>query len=360
VTAEARIRPEIHALAGYTVPAGGEAIKLDAMENPWPWPDEALREAWLARLAEVRVNRYPDPRAAGLAERLRAHLGLAPEQALVLGNGSDELIQLITLALARPGATVMAPDPTFVMYRMIATFCGLDYQPVPLADDFGLDVEAFRAAMAAHDPAVVFLAWPNNPTGTLWARGDVERVIEAAPGLVVIDEAYQPFAGDSFVAELGRWPHVVVLRTLSKLGLAGLRLGALAGPPAWVEPIDKLRLPYNVNTLTQASAEFALENFAGLAAQAERIRAERDRLAERLGRHRGIEVYPSAANFLLVRLRGGSAQAAFEHLLARGIRVKCLDGSHPRLSGCLRLTIGTESETAALASALEEWLGDEQ
>lgn len=356
MTAGERIRPEVQALRAYAVPEGGEAVKLDAMENPYPWPDEALRAAWLEHLAAVRLNRYPDPRAPALAERLRRHLGLAPEQALVLGNGSDELIQLITLALARPGASVVAPEPTFVMYRLIATFCGLDYHGVPLGEDFELDVDAFTAAIAAHDPAVIFLAWPNNPTGTLWPRRDVERIIEAAPGLVVIDEAYQPFAGDSFVGDLGRWPHVAVLRTLSKLGLAGLRLGLLAGPPAWLEPIDKLRLPYNVNTLTQVSADFALAHFDRLADQAAQIRAERERLATRLAECAGVEVFPSAANFLLVRLNRGSARAAFDHLLAHGIRVKCLDGSDDRLAGCLRLTVGTPRENDALAGALRTWL----
>lgn len=347
-----RIRPEIRALSAYGVPAAGERVKLDAMENPWPWPGDSLRAKWLECLAAVSANRYPDPRAPELAARLRAHMALADDQALLLGNGSDELIQLITLALARPGACVMAPEPTFVMYRMIATFCGVDFRPVPLTADFALDVDAFVAAMAAHDPAVVYLAWPNNPTGNLWPRADVEAVIEAAPGLVVIDEAYQPFADDSFIGDLGRWPHVVVLRTLSKLGLAGLRLGALAGPPAWLDEIDKLRLPYNINVLTQASAAFALDHFDVLAMQAAGIRAERARMAATLAVHGALEVFPSDANFLLVRLREGDAVATFEALLATGIRVKCLHGSHPALAGCLRLTVGTPTENRELERAL--------
>jgi len=356
MSAADRIRPDVQALSAYAVPAMQEPIKLDAMENPWPWPDESLRAQWLERMATVAANRYPDPRAPALTERLRAHLGLGDEQGLLLGNGSDELIQLITLALARPGATVLAPEPTFVMYRMIATFCGLRYTGVPLGPDFDLDVDAMRRAIAEHDPAVIYLAWPNNPTGNLWSRADIEAVIEAATGLVVIDEAYQPFAGDSFIGDLGRWPHVVVLRTLSKLGLAGLRLGALAGPRSWLNEIDKLRLPYNINVLTQVSAEFALEHFPVLADQAAGIRAERDRLAVVLAACDGLEVYPSAANFLLVRCPRGQARTAFEALLAAGIRVKCLDGSHPALADCLRLTVGTPAENAALERALMAWL----
>ena len=353
-----RIRPEVQALSAYHVPPAGEVIKLDAMENPYPWPDDSLRARWLETLGQLSANRYPDPRAPELAARLRAHLALADEQGLVLGNGSDELIQLVTLALARPGAKVLVPEPTFVMYRMIATFCGVECIGVPLREDFGLDLEAMEAAIAEHDPAVVWLAWPNNPSGTLWPRADLQRILRAAGGLVVVDEAYQPFAGDSFVDELGAWDHLLVLRTLSKLGLAGLRLGALAGPPDWLGEIDKLRLPYNVNVLTQASAAFALDHFDALSAQAAEIRAQRERMAASLAALPGVTVYPSAANFLLLRLPQGRARPVFDALRAEGILIKCLDGSHPQLADCLRVTIGTPEENArfeeVFAGLLEE------
>jgi len=354
--ASERIRPEIRALSAYHVPDTGDVLKLDAMENPYPWPDAALRAAWLGTLEEVSVNRYPDPRARPVSERLRRQLALPDDQRLLLGNGSDELIQLVTLAVARPGAKVLAPEPTFVMYRMIATFCGLDCIGVPLRDDFGLDTEAMEAAIAEHDPAVVWLAWPNNPSGNLWPRADVHRILRAARGLVVVDEAYQPFAEDSFIDELGQWDNLVVLRTLSKLGLAGLRLGALAGPGAWLDEIDKLRLPYNVNVLTQASVAFALDHFDRLAEQAAAIRAERDRLQAALGRLPGVTVYPSAANFILLRLPQGRARPVFEGLLAEGVLIKCLDGSHPRLADCLRVTVGTSEENARLEAALQDQL----
>jgi histidinol-phosphate aminotransferase len=350
--ARERIRPAVQSLSAYHVPETGDVIKLDAMENPYPWPGEALRDAWLETLAGVTVNRYPDPRAPALSTRLREHLGLPDEQRLLLGNGSDELIQLVTLALAKPGAKVLAPEPTFVMYRMIAIFCGLECIGVPLRDDFGLDVEAMEAAIDEHDPAVTWLAWPNNPTGTLWPRADVHRILGKSGGLVVVDEAYQPFAGDSFVDELGQGDNLVVLRTLSKLGLAGLRLGALAGPADWLDEIDKLRLPYNINVLTQASATFALDHFDELAAQAATIREERERMTARLGELPGVTVYPSDANFLLVRLSGGRARPVFDQLRADGILVKCLDGSHPLLGDCLRLTIGTPDENERLFAAL--------
>lgn len=352
-----RIRPEVRALAAYHVPEAGDVVKLDAMESPYPWPGDDLRAAWLEALAGVAANRYPDPRARAVVARLRAHLGLGDDQGLLLGNGSDELIQLVTLAVAQPGATVLAPEPTFVMYRMIAAFCGVEYVGVPLGEDFGLDAGALEAAIDAHDPAVVWLAWPNNPTGNLWARADIHRVLRRARGLVVVDEAYQPFAQDTFVGELGAWDNLAVLRTLSKLGLAGLRLGALAGPSAWLDEFDKLRLPYNVNVLTQASVAFALDHFDHLEARAATIRTERERLHTALARLPGVTVYPSAANFLLLRLPPGHARAVFDGLLTEGVRVKLLDGSHPQLADCLRVTVGTPDENAALEAALARRLG---
>lgn len=351
--AAARIRPEVRALSAYHVPETGDVVKLDAMENPYTWPDEDIRAEWSEALAAVGVNRYPDPRAAGVIERLRRRVDLPAGQSLLLGNGSDELIQLVTLALARPGATVLAPEPSFVMYRMIAAFCGLDFVGVPLGEDFELDVPAIEAAIAEHDPAVVWLAWPNNPTGNAWPRAAVHRVADRAGGLVVIDEAYQPFAQASFIGELGRRDNVLVLRTLSKLGLAGLRLGFLAGPPEWLDQIDKLRLPYNVNALTQAGAAFALDRFDRLEQQAAAIREERDALAERLAALPGVIVYPSAANFLLLRVPRGRAREIFDALLAEDILIKCLDGGHPALADCLRVTVGTPAENALLAEALE-------
>jgi len=235
---------------------------------------------------------------------------------------------------------------------LIATFCGLQFIGVPLDEDFGLDRAAMEAALAEHPPAVVFLAWPNNPSGNLWPRADVRFVLERAPGLVVVDEAYEPFAGESFIDELGEWDNLVVLRTLSKLGLAGLRLGALAGPTSWLDEFDKLRLPYNVNVLTQASAAFALDHFDALAAQAATIRAERERLFASLGQLPGVTAYPSAANFILLRVPRGRARPIFDALLADGILIKCVDGGHPLLADCLRVTVGTPEENARLESAL--------
>lgn len=338
------IRAEIRDLTAYHVPPARGLIKLDAMENPYTWP-EPLVDQWLAQLRHVALNRYPDPSSADLKARLRQAFEIAPEQELMLGNGSDELIQLLAMAVAEPGRVILAPEPSFVMYRMIATFAGLEYVGVPLREqDFSLDRDAMLAAIERHQPALVFLAHPNNPTGNLFDPALVEEIIRAAPGLVVVDEAYSAFAGHSFIPALGSFPNLLVMRTVSKMGLAGLRLGLLAGPAPWLQELDKLRLPYNINVLTQASAEFALQHKQVLDEQTEAIRADRQRLYEALSTLDGVQVYPSQANFLLLRVAGGRAGAVFAHLREQGVLIKNLDSSGGMLRGCLRVTVGRPEE----------------
>ena len=346
------VRPEIRALAAYHVQEASGLIKLDAMENPYGWP-EALKDAWLERLRRVEVNRYPDPEGRELTGVLRRVMGIPEEMALLLGNGSDEIIQIIALSLARPGRVVLSVEPGFVMYRMIATFCGMDYVGVPLRSDFSLDLPALLEAIERHQPAVIFLAYPNNPTGNLFDEDELVQVIQAAPGLVVIDEAYSPFTDHSFMGRLGAFPNLVVMRTLSKLGLAGLRLGYLAGPGEWLAQFHKVRLPYNVNVLTQATAAFALtDGWPVLEEQTAAIRAERARLFQALQEIPGIEPFPSQANFILVRTAPGRAEAVFEQLKAGGVLVKKLHGGHPLLQDCLRLTVGTPEENDRLLALL--------
>jgi len=337
------IRPEIRSLSAYHVPEAGGYIKLDAMENPYPWPARMV-DAWLEALRAVSLNRYPDPGARRLKGQLRQAMGVPEGVGLLLGNGSDELIQMLALAVAGPGRTVLAPEPTFVMYRLIAQVAGLEYVGVPLAGDFDLDVPAMEAAIARHEPALVFLAYPNNPTGNQFSLQAMERIIAAAPGLVVVDEAYAAFARDSFMAAIARHEHLLVLRTLSKMGLAGLRLGFLAGAEPWLTELDKTRLPYNVNVLTQVSAEFALAHREVLDEQTRRIRADRETLMEALAALEGVQVYPSDANFILFRLPAGRAHEVFEGLKARGVLVKDLSGAGGALADCLRVTVGTAEE----------------
>lgn len=346
------VRPEIRALAAYHVPDPGDLIKLDAMENPYPWPD-ALVDEWLERLRLVSLNRYPDPGARALKARMREAMGVPDGMDVLPGNGSDELIQMILFTVTAPGRVVLAPEPTFVMYRMIGTVAGMDYVGVPLRkEDFALDPAAMAEAVARHRPAVVFLAYPNNPTGNLFDEAAVRRIIETAPGLVVVDEAYAPFAQATFMDALAEYDNLLVLRTVSKMGLAGLRLGLLAGSPGWLAEIDKTRLPYNLSVLTQVSGEFALRHRTAFEEQTLRIREDRERLLDGLGRIPGVTAYPSRANFILFRVPAGRAEAVFEGLKARGILIKNLDGQHPLLADCLRVTVGTPEENAAFLEAL--------
>ena len=347
------IREEIRRAAAYHVPDSAGMVKLDAMENPYGLPAELAQE--LGRVvSQASLNRYPDPAARALKARLRQAMAVPNDMEILLGNGSDELIQVLALAVNKPGAVLLGVEPSFVMFRMVATFVGLRYVGVPLAADFGLDLSALEAAMREHRPALTFLAYPNNPTGNLFDAAAVERVIELSPGLVVVDEAYHAFAGRSFLPRLGHYPNLLVMRTLSKLGLAGLRLGLLVGPEQWLQELDKLRLPYNVNVLTQLVAEHVLAHGDVLEAQAAAIRGERARLHRALGALPGVRVFPSDSNFIL--FRAANADGVFAALKARGVLIKNVSGSHPMLVDCLRVTVGTPQENDRFLEAVSESL----
>ncbi|MEO6697637.1 MAG: histidinol-phosphate transaminase, partial [Gammaproteobacteria bacterium] len=333
------------------VPDATGMVKLDAMENPYCWPPEIIA-AWLEQLRSAPLNRYPDPEAHRLRAQIRASMGVPAQCEILLGNGSDELIQMIALAMAMPGRTIIAPEPGFVMYRMIAAFAGMNYVGVPLRNNFDLDLDAMRAAIVQHQPAVVFLAYPNNPTGNLFDEQAMCALIEECPGLVVVDEAYHAFAGKSFMGALPRYPNLLVMRTLSKMGLAGLRLGALMGAPAWLTEINKIRLPYNINVLTQISAEFALAHHNVLTAQAQQIIAGREWLSAELSKLPGLTVYPSNANFILFRAPAGRATQIFEGLKTHSVLIKNMDLSGGMLKDCLRVTVGATEENKLFLTAL--------
>ena len=308
-------------------------------------------------MAQAAINRYPDPSAASLKAKIRAVTDLPGQMEILLGNGSDELIQLLALALNKPGAVLLGVEPSFVMYKMIAAFTGMRYVGVPLKPDFSLDCTATLAAIAREQPALVFLAYPNNPTGNLFDAAAIRRIIEAAPGLVVVDEAYYAFASDSFIPLLAEYPNLLVMRTFSKLGMAGLRLGFLAGQPAWLNELEKLRLPYNVGVLPQVVAKKLLEHHEVLLAQAAQIRADRTVLQAALAAVAGVEVFASEANFLLFRV--ANATAVFEGLKQRGVLIKNLNGGHPMLCDCLRVTVGSPQENERFMNALKESLDHE-
>ncbi len=343
------IRPELLALHAYHVPESSGMIKLDAMENPYHLP-QFLRDEIASVLSGSEINRYPDPDPFALKEKIRKAEAVPEGCDVLLGNGSDELIQMLAMALNKPGSVLLSVEPSFVMYRMIATFVGMRYVGVQLMPDFSLDIEAMLAAIERDRPALVFLAYPNNPTGNLFSAEDVRRIIDASPGLVVIDEAYYAFASDSFMKHLVDYPNLLVMRTFSKLGMAGLRLGFLAGRSEWIEELEKLRLPYNVGVLPQRAAGLLLDHHGILLQQADQIKKDRAILHREL--QALAEVYPSEANFLLFRME--NATAVFDRLKARGMLIKNLSNAHAMLKDCLRVTVGTPLECQKFIEALQE------
>jgi len=349
------LRADVQGMHGYAVQPSAGFVKVDTMENPFRLPD-ALRKELGERLAEVALNRYPAERGDVLRAELAKHADMPAGCDIMLGNGSDELISLLTLAADVPGNVVMAPLPGFVMYELSAKLQGLKFVGVALTPEFELDGPAMLAAVREHQPALLYLAYPNNPTANLWNDDVIDALIEAAPGLVVIDEAYQPFASRDSLARLRRHEHVLLMRTMSKFGLAGVRIGYLMGRKPLIAEIDKLRPPFNVSVLNCEAALFALEHADEYARQAATIRAERDKLLRELHALPGVEPFPSEANMILARVP--DAKRVFEGMRARGVLIKNVSGLHPLLAGCVRITIGTPEENPQTLAALYGALHD--
>jgi len=345
------IRPEILRLLPYHVPSSSGMIKLDAMENPYSLP-ETLREEIAQLVTTISANRYPDSSSVLLKASLRETMEIPMGMDIMLGNGSDEIIQIVALALAKPGAVLMSVEPAFVMFRMIATYTKMEYIGIPLKANFSLDLDLMLTAISKYQPAVIFIAYPNNPTGNLFDAEAVSRIIESAPGVVVVDEAYHAFADSSFMDKLSEYPNLLLMRTLSKLGLAGLRLGLLAGRSEWLIQLEKVRLPYNVGVLTQEVARKILQYPDILQQQANAIKAERVLMSKCLNVLDGVEAFPSDANFILFRV--SKASQVFLELKKRDILIKNLDSSHPLLKNCLRVTIGTPDENKQFLRVLQE------
>ena len=361
---KATLRQDVQGMHAYAIQPSAGLIKLDAMENPFTLPP-ALQQQLGERLGRAAINRYPAQRVAELAAALAAHVQLPAGQRLMLGNGSDELIDLLAVAcdvppseasLGKP-ATILAPVPGFVMYAMSAQLRGLNFVGVPLTADFQLDEAAMLAAIEQHRPALTYIAYPNNPTANLFDDAVIEKIVAAIgaqSGLVVFDEAYQPFSARTWLPRLGLHDHVLVLRTLSKFGLAGVRLGYLCGPAALIDEIDKVRPPYNVSVLNAEAGLFALEHAGEYARQAALLKEERQRLMAALSAVPAVQVFPSEANMVLVRVP--DSKRTFEGMKQRGVLIKHVAGLHPLLKNCLRLTVGTPEENAAMILALKESL----
>ena len=360
-----RIRQDVQSMHAYAIQPSAGMVKLDAMENPHRLP-AALQAELGARLGALALNRYPDGRVNDLRAALAAHAGMPEGFDLMLGNGSDELISLLALACDVPPsaasdfkpASILAPLPGFVMYAMSAQLQGLAFHGVPLkcddSADFELDEPAMLAAIRTHQPAIVYLAYPNNPTANLWDDAVIENIVDLQGeqgGLVVMDEAYQPFASRSYIDRVARHSHVLLMRTLSKFGLAGVRLGYMMGPKALIAEIDKVRPPYNISVLNYECALFALEHAEVFAAQAKDLRAQRAALFEALQALPGVTPFPSQANMVLCRVP--DAPKTFEGMKARRVLVKNVSKMHPLLANCLRLTVGTADENAQLLAALK-------
>ena len=350
------IRQDVQSMHAYAIQDSTGMVKLDAMENPFTLPP-VLQKQLGERLGALALNRYPGDRVNVLRAQLAKYADMPEGFDIMLGNGSDELITLISMACDVPGANFIAPVPGFVMYAMSAQLQGVAFQGVPLTANFELDEAAMLQAITTHKPAVVYLAYPNNPTGTLWNAEVIERIVVAQGqqgGLVVMDEAYQPFASQTYMDRIAKHGHVLLMRTLSKFGLAGVRIGYMVGPKALIAEIDKVRPPYNISVLNCECALFALEHASVFAAQAGQIRQEREKLSQALAVLPGVQVFPSQANMLLVRMP--DATKCFEGMKTKGILVKNVSKMHPLLNNCLRLTVGTPEENQQMLAALKESL----
>ena len=360
-----RIRQDVQSMHAYAIQESKGMVKLDAMENPHRLPLEFQRQLG-ERLGALALNRYPDGRVNDLRHALAAYAHMPEGHDIMLGNGSDELISLLAMACDVPSGTgqpavILAPVPGFVMYAMSAQLQGLKFVGVPLTADFELDEAAMLAAIAQHKPAIVYLAYPNNPTANLWDDAAIARVIDAQGrqgGLVVMDEAYQPFASRSYLDVIRQSPdrhaHVLLMRTLSKFGLAGVRLGYMMGPRALIAEIDKVRPPYNISVLNYECALFAVEHSEVFRAQAHELIEQRAIVLEALKRLPGVKCWKSDANMILTRVP--DAAKTFEAMKARGVLVKNVSKMHALLVNCLRLTVGTAEENRLMLAALKDSL----
>ncbi len=346
------IKEEVLGQEAYSVETTPCRIKLDAQENPLAMPGR-LREEFAVRLASVPLNRYPEAGSIALVSRFAAAFGVGADQVMI-GNGSDELIQILCTAMARPGAEMMIPVPTFAMYRIAALNAGLRVQAVPLDGAFDLDLAAMQGRIASQQPALIFLAYPNNPTGNCFSAERIDAILENARGIVVVDEAYFHFSGKTFLPLVGRYDNLVILRTLSKVGLAAMRIGFLIGQPALIHELNKVRSPYNVNALSQAAAGFYLDHEAAFLEQAAEIRQWREELVRAMDGLPGMRLWPTEANFVFFSC-DFDTDRVYRDLMQRGILIKNLSvpGGKP---GFMRVTVGTPEENRELVEAFREIL----
>ena len=348
------VAPRLLEMEQYSTSAYQHSIKLDAMEMPDNLSELTGAEI-LNALVELKLNRYPDPNFLSLKKRLLKKKGFeSPNIDVVIGNGSDELIQLLCLLMANDGkGKLLIPSPTFSVYKILGTIHGLQILEHDLdKDTFALDTSKFIQRIEADEPSLIFIASPNNPTGNQLVKLDIEDICRACKGLVVLDEAYYEFTDSSKLKLIESFDNLLIMQTMSKTGFAGIRLGMLFGNRYAISLINKLRLPYNVNTVSQAAGIEILSCKQALSDRIDAVIQERRYLTSQLSTFVGIKVYPSEANFILVDFGNYSADLIFSRLLRAGILVKNVSSQHQLLNGCLRITVGSKEENRKLIETL--------
>lgn len=345
------VRPSVRRLTAYHVDETRVRIKLDAMENPFPLP-EAVRSEIAEKARDALINRYPDPSAKALKGAI-SEMWDIPPQRMMLGNGSDELIQAILVAFGGP---VVSPAPSFAMYGITAAALSQDFVTVPLKRDFSLNPDAIIKKARDVRARIIFLACPNNPTGNRFSDDAVLAILNRSGAVVVIDEAYYSFSGRTWLPQLPNHKNMIILRTLSKIGLAGLRIGVLAAAEDVVEELNKVRLPYNISTLSQAAASIILRHRDILNSQISLLISERERLYNGLSAIPGVKAYRSETNFILIRTHKDST-TIYKRLKEAGILIKDLN-MPGLLRNCLRITVGTPQENDEFLSVFRTILAD--
>ena len=348
------IKPKVRGLRAYTLSPDRAPVKINQNENPFGVP-EAVRAETLRRMERRSWSRYPDFVPVALHEKLAEFAGWTPA-GVVAGNGSNELIQATLMVTVGEGSRVLISEPTFALYRQVTTVLGGEVLSVPLRDDLQFDVPALLSAVERDQPEVVVICSPNNPTGCALGADELERLLAASRGLVVVDEAYFEFSGQTVAPLLARHPNLLVFRTFSKaLGLAGLRVGYLLAAPELAREVSKAVLPYNLNVFSQTAAEVAVEFYeAELRGHILDIIAERERLFAELNRIEGLSPVASRANFMVVR-SSVAPREIYEELLARGVLIRDVSG-YPMLKDYFRVSVGTREENEKLLGGLREIL----
>lgn len=342
------VNDKIYEQKGYVAPEVSVAVKLDANESPFSLSNR-LNKKLLEAFGKIKLNRYPEAGALALRERFARYFGISQDM-IMLGNGSDELIQLLCLTLKGRIKGVMVPVPTFAMYKIISVNMGQEVVEVPLDKKYDLNLDVMISNMKPDFPALVYLSYPNSPTGNCFSKVKIETIIKKSPGIVVVDEAYAAFSGESLLPLIKKYDNLVILKTLSKVGLAAMRLGFLIGNRELLAQIDKVRLPYNINSLSQVAAGFFLDYQKEFSRHVSEIVARREELAQGIKDIDKIKSFPSKTNFIFFSCAFDSDRV-YEQLVSKGIAVKNLNSA--LMTNCMRVTVGNRKENNAFLKALK-------